>query len=328
MLLDVRDLQVSFRTLDGVVRAVDGVSFTLERGRTIGLVGESGSGKSALTLTLSGLTRSSTTDISGEILLDGRDLVSLSTSELRSLRGRRLAMVFQDPLSALHPLYRVGWQIEEAIAAHEKVSAKARRARTIELLRWVRIPDPASRVDAYPHELSGGMRQRVMIAMALALGPEILIADEPTTALDVTVQAQILELLADLQAERGTAIVLISHDFGVVAELADDIAVMYAGRIVEQGARDAVLGQPRHPYTLGLLESIPRLDRRRGDELSPIPGLPPNLIDLVAGCAFHPRCRFAREVCLERTPPLVESAPGHYSACLFDRAVLQEVAPS
>ncbi|MFN8224544.1 MAG: ABC transporter ATP-binding protein [Gaiellales bacterium] len=319
-LLDVRDLRVSFRTLDGVVKAVDGVSFSLDRGRTIGLVGESGSGKSVLTLTLSGLTRSPTTEISGEIFFAGRDLAAEPTSELRPLRGKRIAMIFQDPLSSLHPFYRVGWQIGEAIGAHERASARARRTRAIELLRRVRIPDPAARVDAYPHELSGGMRQRVMIAMALALGPELLVADEPTTALDVTVQAQILELLADLQDEHGTAIVLISHDFGVVAELAHEIAVMYAGRIVERGSRDAILGAPEHPYTIGLLDSIPRLDAARGEELSPIPGFPPNLVDKIAGCAFGPRCRFAQTTCAEVTPPLVERGADHLSACLFERS--------
>ncbi len=317
-LLDVSDLHVSFRTHDGVVRAVDGVSLTLERHRTLGIVGESGSGKSVLSLTLGGLTRSPTTDITGEVMFDGHDLVRLSTVELRKLRGARIAMIFQDPLSALHPMYKVGWQIAEAIGAHEQASAAARRARAIELLRRVGIPDPGTRVDAYPHELSGGMRQRVMIAMAIALDPDILVADEPTTALDVTVQSQILELLADLQAERGTAIVLISHDFGVVAELADEVAVMYAGRIVERGTRDEVLGAPRHPYTLALLESVPSLERPLDMPLVPITGSPPNLVDVFPGCPFHPRCRFARDACLEAIPPLTTSSSGHAAACILD----------
>ena len=240
-LLEIRDLRVTFRVREGVVHAVNDVQLTLERGQTLGLVGESGSGKTVTSLTVLGLTRSPTTEISGQILLDGVDLVALPEDELRDIRGRRVAMVFQDPLSSLHPMHRIGWQIVEAIQAHEKVGKKAARARAIELLRDVGIPSPEERVDAYPHELSGGMRQRVMIAMALALDPDLLIADEPTSALDVTVQSQILELLAKLQDEKGMALLIVSHDLGVIAEQTDEIAVMYAGRIVEQGTADAVI---------------------------------------------------------------------------------------
>jgi oligopeptide/dipeptide ABC transporter ATP-binding protein len=314
-LLEIRDLRVAFQTREGTVRAVNGVSLELERGRTVGLVGESGSGKSVTSLTLLGLTRSPTTEIAGEVLLDGVDLVSCPDAELRGIRGRRIAMVFQDPLSSLHPLHKVGWQIVEAIQAHERVSKRAARARAVELLRSVEIPSPESRVDAYPHELSGGMRQRVMIAMALALGPDLLIADEPTSALDVTVQSQILELLARLKSETGMALLVVSHDLGVIAEQADEVVVMYAGRIVEQGSRDEVIGAAIHPYTRGLLDSIPHVDGPRADALTPIPGAPPNAADLPSGCAFHPRCVHARASCVERVPLLARTGDGHRVAC-------------
>jgi peptide/nickel transport system ATP-binding protein len=314
-LLDVRGLRVSFETREGTVRAVNDVSLSLERGRTLGLVGESGSGKSVTSLTILGLTRSPTTRIEGEVLLDGVDLLTLDGAALRSIRGRRVAMVFQDPLSSLHPMHKVGWQIAEGIQAHERVSKKAARARSIELLRSVGIPSPDTRVDAYPHELSGGMRQRVMIAMALALGPELLIADEPTSALDVTVQSQILELLAQLQEERGMALILVSHDLGVIAEHTDDVAVMYAGRIVEQGPGEVIIEAPLHPYTRGLLDSIPHVDGERTSRLTPIPGTPPSAVFLPSGCAFHPRCRLARSSCREAVPDLQAVAPGHTIAC-------------
>jgi peptide/nickel transport system ATP-binding protein len=314
-LLDVRDLRVAFRTREGVVNAVNGVDFSLERGRTLGLVGESGSGKTVTALTILGLTRAQNADISGEIVLEGVDLVRLSEQELRAVRGRRVAMVFQDPLSALHPMHRIGWQIAEAVRVGDRVGKSAARARAIELLRSVGIPSPQSRVDAYPHELSGGMRQRVVIAMALARDPEVLIADEPTSALDVTVQAQILELLKRLQSEKGMALVLVSHDLGVIAEQADDIAVMYAGRIVEQGARDDVIGGALHPYTRGLLESIPHVDGPRLAQLTPIPGAPPNAVLLPSGCPFHPRCPLALPSCAERVPPLVTIRGRHRIAC-------------
>ena len=314
-LLEVRDLRVSFATREGEVRAVNDVSLSLERGRTLGLVGESGSGKSVTSMTMLGLTRSPTTEIAGEVLLDGIDLLGLSDDELRSVRGRRIAMVFQDPLSSLHPMRRVGWQVSEAIRAHENVGKKAARARSVKLLRSVGIPSPETRIDAYPHELSGGMRQRVMIAMALALGPELLIADEPTSALDVTVQAQILELLARLQEERGMALILVSHDLGVIAEQTDEVAVMYAGRIVEHGPGETIIGSPMHPYTLGLLNSIPHVDGPRTERLMPIPGSPPSAANLPPGCAFHPRCAFARLSCEGEVPSLQSVESGHRIAC-------------
>jgi peptide/nickel transport system ATP-binding protein len=314
-LLEIRDLRVTFRVREGVVQAVNDVQLTLERGQTLGLVGESGSGKTVTSLTVLGLTRSPTTEISGQILLDGVDLVALSDHELRGIRGRRVAMVFQDPLSSLHPMHRIGWQMIEAIQAHEKVRSKAARARAIDLLRDVGIPSPEERVDAYPHELSGGMRQRVMIAMGLALDPDLLIADEPTSALDVTVQSQILELLAKLQEEKGMALLIVSHDLGVIAEQTDEIAVMYGGRIVEQGTSDAVIERPMHPYTRGLLASIPHVDGPRSDRLTPIPGAPPSGVNLPPGCAFHPRCSLARASCRERVPELEQVGANHRIAC-------------
>ena len=314
-LLELRDLEVAFDTREGTVRAVNGVTLELDRGRTLGLVGESGSGKTVTALTTLGLTRSQNTTIAGQVLLDGVDLLPLPESALRAIRGRRLAMVFQDPLSSMHPMYRIGWQIDEAIRAHEKVSKRAARARSVELLHSVGIPSPEERVDAYPHELSGGMRQRVMIAMALALGPDLLIADEPTSALDVTVQSQILELLAELQRETGMALLLVSHDFGVISENADEVVVMYAGRVVEHGTRDQVIGAPIHPYTRGLLDSIPHVDGPRAIQLTPIPGAPPNAANLPSGCAFHPRCPHARASCALRVPTLSRVGTGHLVAC-------------
>ncbi len=314
-LLEIRDLRVTFQTRDGVVHAVDGVSTSVERGQTLGVVGESGSGKSVTAMTVMGLTRLPNATVSGEVLFDGLDLLRLSSDRLRAIRGRRIAMIFQDPLSSLHPLYKVGWQIEEAIRAHERVSKRAARSRAIQALASVEIPNPAALVDAYPHQLSGGMRQRVMIAMALVLGPDVLIADEPTTALDVTVQAQILELIRTLQREFSTAVVLITHDLGVIAETADRVAVMYAGRIVEQGSRTTILDAPEHPYTWGLLESIPRLDSPRRSRLTPIEGAPPSLIDLPSGCHFHPRCPYTMPICRSIDPGLLASDPGHLVAC-------------
>ncbi len=314
-LLEIHDLHVSFETRDGIVRAVDGVSLAVDRGRTLGVVGESGSGKSVTALTVMGLTRLPNATISGEVLLDGIDLLSMPADALRRVRGKRVAMIFQDPLSSLHPLYKIGWQIVEAIQAHERVSEKAARARALEALREVGIPNAADRMESYPHELSGGMRQRVMIAMALVLDPEILIADEPTTALDVTVQAQILDLVRDLQAEHGTAVILITHDLGVIAETADEVGVMYAGRLAELGPLEGVIDHPEHPYTWGLLQSLPSAESSRSEQLHPIEGSPPSLISVPSGCPFHPRCPYVMEICPQKEPPLEPTTPGHTVAC-------------
>ena len=318
-LLRVEDLRVEFQTEDGVVHAVDGITYQVRRGRTLGIVGESGSGKTVASLTTLGLTRSRTTRIQGRILFEGRDLLTLGEAELRAIRGNDIAMIFQDPLSALHPFYTVGWQLIEAMRSHRPIARAQARDRTIELLALVGIPDPRRRVDQYPHEYSGGMRQRAMIAMALANDPKLLIADEPTTALDVTVQAQILALLERLQRELGTAIVIITHDLGVVAEMAHDVAVMYAGRIVETGPARRIFERPQHPYTWGLLRSIPRLDTARDAELVPIPGRPPSLIQRPSGCHFHPRCPYAQPDHSRIDPQLerLDGDPEHWVACLL-----------
>jgi peptide/nickel transport system ATP-binding protein len=326
-LLEVKDLTVHFDTPDGVVKAVDGVSYTVDQGRSLGIVGESGSGKSVSSLTVMGLTRYSNATISGEVLFDGVDLLTLGDEGMRRLRGNEIAMIFQDPLSSLHPFFRVGSQLVEAVRAHNDVSKKAGRGRAIELLDLVGIPEPRTRVDAYPHEFSGGMRQRAMIAMALANDPRLLIADEATTALDVTVQAQILDLIRRLQHELDTAVVVISHDLGVIAETADDIAVMYAGRIVEYADAPTLFSNPAHPYTWGLLGSIPRLDTPRDEELVPVSGLPPSLINLPSGCHFHPRCPYVRES-HKQIDPKLEPLPGetgHQAACLLDAQVRRRI---
>ena len=326
-LLSVEDLRVSFHTDDGVVHAVDGISYTVEAGKTLGIVGESGSGKTVSSLTTIGLTRSRRSRIEGRILFEGRDVVSMEDDKLRQIRGNDVAMIFQDPLSALHPFYRVGAQLVEAMQAHQRISRSAARIRAAELLDLVGIPDPKRRIDQYPHEFSGGMRQRAMIAMALANEPKLLIADEPTTALDVTVQAQILALLDDLQKRLGTALVIITHDLGVVAEIADHIAVMYAGRIVERGSTDEIFNSPQHPYTWGLLSSIPRLDNPREEELVPISGRPPSLINRPSGCHFHPRCPYAREAHKRVDPRLqpVNGSSSHLAACLLENSVRERI---
>ena len=294
-LLEVQDLRVHFRTQDGLVKAVDGVSYSLERGRTLGIVGESGSGKSVTSLAIMGLHHGSSAQISGHIRLDGEELVGAPPARVRELRGDKMAMIFQDPLSSLHPYFPVGAQIVEAYRVHHpEATKKQARQRAVDMLGRVGIPEPSVRVDDYPHQFSGGMRQRVMIAMALCNDPGLLIADEPTTALDVTVQAQILDLISDLQAEFGSAVVIITHDLGVVAELSDDILVMYAGRVVEYGSAASIFAHPGHPYTWGLLASMPRLDRDRSTRLVPIPGTPPSLIRVPSGCPFHPRCRYSQ----------------------------------
>jgi peptide/nickel transport system ATP-binding protein len=321
-LLEVKDLRVHFATEDGLVQALDGISYSVGAGQVLGIVGESGSGKSVSSLTVMGLTRSKNARISGEVLFDGRDLLKVSNDEMRQLRGNDIAMIFQDPLSSLHPFYRIGDQLAEAVRAHRDMPKAKALDRAVEMLGLVGIPEPRRRVDSYPHEFSGGMRQRVMIAMALINDPKLLIADEPTTALDVTVQAQILELIERLRRELDTAIVMITHDLGVVAEVTDDIAVMYAGRIVEYADKETIFAAPEHPYTWGLLKSIPRLDLPRDEPLVPIQGRPPSLILKPPGCSFHPRCPYVREAHKRIDPTLVptDSAPGggrHLAACLL-----------
>jgi len=326
-LLDVTDLRVAFTTDDGIVHAVDGISYSVMPGTTLGIVGESGSGKSVTSLTTMGLTRGRSTSVSGTIMFEGRDLLTLPGEELRQIRGNEIAMIFQDPLSSLHPFYKVGAQLSETILAHRNDSKAAARDRSIDLLELVGIPDPHRRVDQYPHEFSGGMRQRAMIAMALANEPKLLIADEPTTALDVTVQAQILALIAELQGRLGMAVIIITHDLGVVAEIADEIAVMYAGRIVEHADTKRLFAAPEHPYTWGLLKSIPRLDTPRNEELVPIQGRPPSLINRPTGCHFHPRCPYVSEEHKRIDPKLepVPSDPEHQVACLLPASVRAEI---
>ncbi|WP_405772850.1 ABC transporter ATP-binding protein [Streptomyces sp. NBC_01538] len=325
--LSVRDLKVHFATDDGVVRAVDGLSFDVGRGRTLGIVGESGSGKSVTNLAILGLHDRRRTTLAGEIVLDGKELLTARERELERLRGNRMAMIFQDALASLSPYHTVGRQIAETYAKHTGASRRESRARAVEMLRRVGIPQPALRADDYPHQFSGGMRQRVMIAMALVCDPELLIADEPTTALDVTVQAQIMDLLKDLQQECGTSIVFITHDLGVISRMADDILVMYAGRAVERGTRDEVLRAPEHPYTWGLLGAMPTLRAPVEIPLSPIPGTPPSLLDPLPGCRFEPRCAFTEQTpeghCATRRPTLPRTA-AHGAACHLTRAQRQE----
>jgi oligopeptide/dipeptide ABC transporter ATP-binding protein len=315
-LLEVSGLQVRFATQDGVVRAVDGVDFELDRGQVLGIVGESGSGKSVTALTMLGLTRAPNTSFEGTVNYKGQNLLELSERRLRDVRGNEIAMIFQDPMTSLNPVYRVGDQIAEAILTHQDVGKRAAKQRAVELVRQVGIPNPSQRVDDYPHQFSGGMRQRAMIAMALACNPDVLIADEPTTALDVTIQAQIIELIDNLKDDFNSAVILITHDLGVVADVADEILVMYAGRVVERGAKRAIFYDPQHPYSWGLLGSIPRLDRPKGTKLASIRGAPPSLINLPQGCKFRPRCPHAFEKCTEEPALLnrVEEA-GHLDRC-------------
>jgi peptide/nickel transport system ATP-binding protein len=318
-LLEVKDLKVHFDTDDGVVHAVDGVSYSVDTGQALGIVGESGSGKSVSNLSILGLTRAKNASFSGSVMFDGRDLLAMPDEELRKIRGEEIAMIFQDPLTSLHPFYRVGDQLAEAVKAHHDVSKSAARDRALEMLTLVGIPEPSKRIDAYPHEFSGGMRQRAMIAMALINDPKLIIADEPTTALDVTVQAQILELIERLQDETGTAVIMITHDLGVVAEMTDEIAVMYAGRVIERAPTAKLFAEPQHPYTWGLLRSIPRLDAPRDEELVPIEGRPPSLINRPSGCHFHPRCPYVQER-HKTVEPKLEPVPGHDDhmvACLL-----------
>ncbi|HEX5417995.1 MAG TPA: ABC transporter ATP-binding protein [Chloroflexota bacterium] len=335
-LLEVTDLQIEFRTADSCVHAVNGVSYSLDEGETLGIVGESGCGKSVSALALMRLLpRPAGQIVGGMIRFSGRNLLELSEAELRAIRGKEIAMVFQDPLTALNPVLPIGQQIAEAMTLHLGLSGRQARARVGELLDLVGIPDARRRIDDYPHQFSGGMRQRVMIAMALSCQPRLLIADEPTTALDVTIQAQIVELVRRLQREFGMAVIWITHDLGVVARLADRVMVMYAGRSVEEGPVDELFENPRHPYTLGLLGSVPRLDDARRESLQPIEGMPPDLTEIAPGCLFEPRCRYAIPRCLDAAPPLKavvsveESATGrvaHHSAC-WRADALAESAP-
>lgn len=319
-LLDVRNLETQFKTQDGIVKAVNNVSFYVNRGETLGIVGESGSGKSVTSLSIMRLIPNPPGRISGgEVIFDGQDLLKISEDEMRELRGNRIAMIFQDPMTSLNPVLTVGQQITESLVLHLKLSTKEANDRAIELLNHVGIPSAAKRINEYPHQFSGGMRQRVMIAMALACNPELLIADEPTTALDVTIQAQILELIKRLQTELGMAVIIITHDLGVVAGMSDRVMVMYAGRVVEEGSTKDIFHNPRMPYTIGLLKSIPRLDNTSGQRLEPIRGLPPDLIALPKVCAFYPRCDFFKSgECDTQVPPLRSVGENHNAACLFD----------
>jgi peptide/nickel transport system ATP-binding protein len=314
-LLEVRDLKVHFPTDDGLVKAVDGVSFTVEPGETLGVVGESGSGKSVTFLTVLGLVSKKQAHIEGQIMFRGQDLLQTPPEELRNIRGAKISMIFQDPMTSLHPFYKVGDQIVEAIRAHQPLSKREAWDQGVEMLRRVGIPRPDERAGQYPHEFSGGMRQRAMIAMALSLNPDLLIADEPTTALDVTVQAQILDLIGRLKDEFDAAVVIITHDLGVVAEHADDVQVMYAGKIAESGARNDLYYRAHHPYTWGLLQSITRLDQPKVERLRPIKGLPPSLIFVPPGCPFHPRCPYVMDVCKVEVPRLLSEDGKHASAC-------------
>ncbi len=323
-LLQIKDVRTVFRGAQGDVPAVDGVSLGVERGKTLGIVGESGCGKSILSLSIMRLVPPPGRVAQGRILFDGQDLLALPGAAMRGIRGARIAMIFQEPMTSLNPVFTVGDQIAEAMRAHDRrASRRDLRARAVAALDRVRIPSAARRFDDYPHQLSGGMRQRVMIAMALSCAPDLLIADEPTTALDVTVQAQILDLLRDLQQQTGMAIMLITHDLGVVAEMADEVAVMYAGRVVEQTSGTGIFDDPQHPYTLGLLGSIPKIEEER-DRLLAIEGTVPAPFALPPGCRFHPRCVFAAPACAETDPDLRELGPGHHAACI--RAPVEAIA--
>ncbi|MEU8889765.1 ABC transporter ATP-binding protein [Streptomyces sp. NPDC048442] len=322
MLLEVRDLHVEFKTRDGVVKAVNGVNYSVDEGETLAVLGESGSGKSVTAQAVMGILDMPPGRIpQGEILFEGQDILKYKEEQRRKIRGAGMAMIFQDALSSLNPVLSVGDQLGEMFVVHRGMSKKQSRAKAVELMDRVRIPAAKERVGQYPHQFSGGMRQRIMIAMALALEPKLIIADEPTTALDVTVQAQVMDLLAELQRELNMGLILITHDLGVVADVADKIAVMYAGRIVENAPVHEIYKNPAHPYTKGLLESIPRLDQK-GQELYAIKGLPPNLLHIPPGCAFNPRCPMAQDICRTDVPPLFDVAEGRQSACYFWKETL------
>lgn len=324
-MLEVRNLKTQIAANEGIVKAVDGVSFTVEPGETLGIVGESGSGKSVLAHSIMQLNPQPPTFYpEGSIHFEGKNLLELSEKQLRKMRGNDIAMIFQDPMSSLNPVFKVGSQLMEAILTHQKLSKKAARSRAIELLKDVGIPDAEKRMDDYPHQFSGGMRQRVLIAIALAGNPKLLIADEPTTALDVTIQAQILELMKKVQKKYGMAIILISHDLGVISQMADRVLVMYSGRIVEEGSAGDIFYRTSMPYSWSLLRSLPRLDGNKHDRLMNIKGQPPNLIDPPKGCNFHPRCPFATEKCLEVDPALIERGAGHWAACILSEEEFNE----
>ncbi|MBI3953847.1 MAG: ABC transporter ATP-binding protein [Chloroflexi bacterium] len=325
-LLQVKGLRTHFFTHEGVVKAVEGISYDLALGETMGLVGESGCGKSVSALSILRLIANPPGKIiGGEVVFQGRDLLQLSDEEIRQVRGHEIAMIFQEPMTSLNPVLTIGRQISEALELHLKMNHQQALDRSAELLGMVGIPDPARRLKDYPHQFSGGMRQRVMIAMALSCNPKLLIADEPTTALDVTIQAQILELIQRLSRDTGTSVIIITHNLGVVARYADKVNVMYAGKIIESAKADELYANPRHPYTLGLLASVPRLDQPRKTKLAPIEGLPPDLISLPQGCSFRPRCPYAIERCAVEEPPLVPVAPGHNAACWVDVRVAKKV---
>ena len=315
-LLEVKNLHVTFETRRGLVRAVNDLSFSLKKGETLGIVGESGSGKSVSMNAVMGLLRDSNSTISGEVFFNGEDLLKKSDDQMRTIRGKEISMVFQDPMTALTPVYTVGWHIVEQIRLHTALSKEAARKRAIEILDEVGIPDPGRRVDQYPHEFSGGMRQRAIIAMALSLNPSLLIADEPTTALDVTIQAQILDLLKRLQKQHNSSIIIITHDMGVVSEIADEVLVMYAGRPVERASKKALFANPQHPYTQGLMNSVPRLDRDSSSRLEAIPGQPASLLNLPQGCSFSNRCSKVHEACSIR-PEFISDTSGHGAACFL-----------
>ncbi len=315
-LLQVKNLKTHFFSDDSVTKAVDGVSYEVEAGETVALVGESGCGKSVSSLSVMQLIPQPPGKIvDGEIIFDGRDLLSLSSEEMRRMRAKEIAMIFQEPMTSLNPVITIETQLTEAMTLQLGLTSAQAKTKAIELLERVGIPEPATRLKQYPHEFSGGMRQRVMVAMALSCEPKLIIADEPTTALDVTIQAQILDLMKDLASERDMALLIITHNLGVVARYADRINIMYAGRIIERGTCKDIFANPRHPYTLGLLESIPRLDQPKGSKLIPIPGQPPNLAELPPGCSFQPRCRFAQEKCSAEYPDTTDLGNGHLSAC-------------
>ena len=316
-LLEVKDLNVTFSTRRGLVKAVNHLSFALGKGETLGIVGESGSGKSVSMNAVMGLVRDSNVNISGSVKFNGIDLLTQSDEQMRAIRGKEIAMVFQDPMTALTPVYTVGWHIIEQIRLHTEMSKEDAKKRAIEILDEVGIPDAKRRVDQYPHEFSGGMRQRAIIAMALSLNPALIIADEPTTALDVTIQAQILDLLKQLQQTHNSSIILITHDMGVVSEIADEVLVMYAGRMVERATKDALFAKPQHPYTQGLMNSVPRLDRPRTDRLEAIPGVPASLLGLPQGCAFSTRCTKVHAAC-SNEPAFVADSNGYGKACFLE----------